>query len=273
MEGPPPADPSTLDNGSQTSTEPSQAPAQQASSAGRPTHASSNSLSSRQAASAVVQTATTTRKPPAHQLLSTSHSNQPARATAAARSALTPTPPPAQQQQQPKAPENDLFSLDFHAPPAAAASAQSQPKKDAKQDILSLFSKPAAAPQAAPAAFGQFAAAPQAQASPWAQSAPVQQRAQPTSMMGDNGSGMWGASSGWGAAAPVPPAQGNVWGNPAPAQQPMHAPPAGMNDLWGNSSSAAPAPVGGGLDLFSAPSAGAAPKKDDVFGDIWGSFK
>ncbi|KAE9405334.1 hypothetical protein BT96DRAFT_1064945 [Gymnopus androsaceus JB14] len=96
-------------------------------------------------------------------------------------SSCSPAPAPA--------PQNDLFSLDFHAPPIVTTNNHSQStspeqRKDVKQDILSLFSTPPA--QSAPVmgnGFGQFSGATAQTASPWgAAQAPVQ--APVTSMMG-----------------------------------------------------------------------------------------
>jgi stromal membrane-associated protein len=177
-------------------------------------------------------------------------------------------------QQQPKAPENDLFTLDFHTPAAPTATSP-EPKKDVKQDILSLFSAPVAAAPAAP--FNQFN-----QAAHWGggvpQQQPVQQPQPPamTGMMGSNGPGMWGVSSGWSGAPAIPP-QPNVWG--APAQVAPSIPQQQMNmfntnAVWGAPTPAAAAPATG-ADLFgsfSAPTP-SVQQKDDAFGDIWGGFK
>ncbi|TFK47916.1 ArfGap-domain-containing protein [Heliocybe sulcata] len=253
MEGPPPSDPSVLEDG------PDSAPAAPASPA--PKSAPSNSsrptslVSPPQAAPPV-----TTRQPQPHQLLSTAVQQSRA-AVPQPQQAAAPAPAPA--------PANDLFSLDFHAPTppannAASSTSPSAPKKDVKQDILSLFSVPS-----------PTAAAPMAQ-SPWGQpQAPTHAHTNSQtgniSMMGTNGAGMWGASSGWNAPVPAQPAQGNLWSQPAqPAQQDSLF---ATNDTWG-------ATAAGGAasnDLFSTPFSTTAPqqtqKKDDVFGDLWGDFK
>lgn len=167
---------------------------------------------------------------------------------------------------------NDLFTLDFHNPTPPAA--QQQPKKDVKQDILSLFSTPA---QAAPAMNAFGATAPPAAANVWgsfASAAPTQPvAATNTSMMGNAGTSMWGAGSGWNA--PAAPPQNNLWGAPTitnNAQTPNAAQQQSFfntNDVWASSAPSAPAPGG---DLFNSSLPGMA-KKDDVFGDIWGGFK
>jgi stromal membrane-associated protein len=174
-------------------------------------------------------------------------------------------------QAQPKAPEpeNDLFSLDFHAPTSSFANPSSAtaspPKKDVKQDILSLFSTTPAAPTTTPQAnaFGQF----QSSASPWDSFVAPQAQPQPTSMMGTNGVGTWGASSGWSAPAPIAPAQDNLWGNPASSVPVQKQPDLFGGDIWGGSSTV----PGAGTDLWG--SGGGAKKKDDAFGDIWGGFQ
>lgn len=277
LDGPPPVDPSILDNAAAASqTAPVPVPLQQPFAASptvsspRPTHNPTNSFSTR----APPAVPATTRQPQAHQLLSSHYVNRPTGAVPTLTAQQVPTPA-AQQPQQPKAPENDLFSLDFHGPPVANTATPPEPKKDVKQDILSLFS--AAPPVSATpvsAGFSQYnnqtaywgGAQPQQQQPP-----PMQQ--QPTSMVGNNGIGMWGASSGW-SGAPAIPAQPNVWGAPAaptiPQQQMFNT-----NAVWGSAPAAPPVPAAT-TDLFGSfatPSQPAAPKKDDVFGDIWGGFK
>lgn len=262
MDGPPPSDPSVLDDdASQEAEAPAPAPIAAPISTSRASHASTGSTSS-------IRSPVTTRQPQPHQLLSTAVAG---RATQAASQPAAPQP--SQQQQQAPAPPaaNDLFSLDFHNPTPQASAPAAAPKKDVKQDILSLFSTPAAAapPQAT---FGQFGAAQaQAQQNAWGQfaAAPAPAApAQPTSMMGTAGAGMWGASSGW-AGQPVA-AQPNVWASNGPAaQQPQMTQQSlfSTNDIWASPSTSS----NGGGDLFGTTSLPT--KKDDVFGDIWGGFK
>ncbi|KAF9476001.1 ArfGap-domain-containing protein [Pholiota conissans] len=287
LDGPPPADPSVLDNApapaapSQSAAPPPAAP--QAQPTTRPTHAPTNSFSSRAPAAAPV---VTTRQPQAHhQLLSSNYLNRPTGAV--------PVPTTQQQQQQQqataappllKAPESDLFSLDFHAPPvqSQSTSAPQEQKKDVKQDILSLFS--AAPPVSAPLAggFGQFGnqaamwggVQPQHQQQPQQQAQQAQQAQQ--SLMGGNGVGMWAASSGW-TGAPAIPAQPNVWGAPPAAAAVPSIPQQQMfntNAVWGAPVAATPA-AASATDLFASFATPSQPvqKKDDVFGDIWGGFK
>lgn len=183
-----------------------------------------------------------------------------------------------------------MFSLDFHSPPPASSQTQitsSQPQRNVKDDILSLFS---AAPPAGAGvlgggggggAFGNPAA---------------------TSMVGNAGTGMWGVQSGWNGGAPPAmqspqqpniwgPPQANAWSQPTVPQQQSQQPfgtfggvPSttvtsfGTQDIWGNATSPALATAGVGgqtNDLFggSFSTATTQQKKDDAFGDIWGSFK
>jgi stromal membrane-associated protein len=102
--------------------------------------------------------------------------------------------------------------------------------------------------------------------------------------MGSTGTGMWGAQSGWNVAQHT---QTQAWGQPSPQPQqhqfgafasnplPQNTGSFTTQDIWGGGGGSA-APQKGG-DLFSAPfsSTTAAPpvKKDDAFGDLWGSFK
>ena len=246
MDGTPPIDPSVLDNGA-----PSPPPPQQeAIPPPRPTHVQSTSISTR-------PSPITARQPQAHQLLSSNYTNRPA-ATPNSPAVQPPTaaPPPVQQ-----TPANDIFTLDFHAPATSVNPPTQEQKKDVKQDILSLFSTPlsTSTPQ-----FGQMAN----QAAYWGGAAPPpQQQQQTTSMMGMNGTGMWGATSGW--AAPVIPAQANVWSSPsitAPQQQQPNLNLFESTAAWGTTSTSAMP------DLFTTP-APAVQKKDDAFGDIWGGYK
>ncbi|TFK38632.1 hypothetical protein BDQ12DRAFT_630382 [Crucibulum laeve] len=265
LDGPPPTDPSVLESGA-GSLAPVQSPPQPTAPTTRISHAPTNSISTHQVAPPI-----TTRQPQPHQLLSTGHTN---RQSPAVSPSLTPVAVPIATPPQPKASENDLFSLDFHAltssNPVNNSSATQAPKKDVKQDILSLFSVPAPA-TAAPSGFGQFGTP--ATTSPWgAQVQQPQQPQQQTSMVGANGVGAWGASSGWTSAAAMPPQQ-SVWGNAglSAVQQPQTS-LFNTSDVWGSSAPAPPA----GQDLFGSSftsTSSTVPKKDDAFGDIWGGFK
>ena len=254
MDGPPPSDPSALENGTaeavpeptpQTATSPSTS---------RPTHATTSSTSS-------LRSPVTNRQPqPHHQLLSASIAGRTAQATTQATTPADqqPAAAPAAPAQATSAANNDLFSLDFHNPTPPANNPP--PRKDVKQDILSLFSTPTAAPAAAqPSAFGQFGSAP-AQPNVWGGFASAAAPA-PAQQANAFGAAMWGAP------------QQNLWAAPAPAAQP--AQPAqqqslfNTNDVWASPSSNTTAPAAGGNLFGSALPA----KKDDVFGDIWGGFK
>ncbi|KAF5361670.1 hypothetical protein D9758_007291 [Tetrapyrgos nigripes] len=290
-DGPPPEDPSTLESSTTRSAASAAAaePLLQQPSSPPPramqtqTHAPSGSISNRNAAPV------TSRQPQAqHRLISSTLVGQSPSAPTTTTSAPAPAAAAA------PAVDNGLFSLDFHSPSTTPAPSSSPPpKKDAKQDIMSLFSSPAAQPNVAAsvvggAGFGQFSGAMPAmsQAGAWgnAVNPGVQATAMnPTSMMGNSGTGMWGVNSGWNGtgAGAVPPAQANVWGGVAQQQQQQPNLFASGNDIWGNSSSGMGAMgSGGSQDLFgSFASSGAgttspaAQKKDDAFGDIWGGFK
>ncbi|KAI0932946.1 hypothetical protein AcW1_000088 [Taiwanofungus camphoratus] len=263
IEGPPPSDPSVLEN--QSASAPAPAPVPQI----------SQVQSAAQPAASASRSSVTTRQPQPHQLLSSTVANR------AQRTASQPTIPSPQTQQTPQpqaqpvpSAADELFSLDFHprsGTPSNPQTTSPPPKKDVKQDILSLFSSPAP-PVHAQAAFGQFAQTQPA----WGQfeSAPAQQpsHSHTTSMVGNAGVGMWGASSGWNAT-PAVSAQTNVWG--APMTQPVAQPVVQQqqslfttSDVWGGSN----ATTGNGGDLFASPLPGMQ-KKDDAFGDIWGGFK
>ncbi|EIW65168.1 ArfGap-domain-containing protein [Trametes versicolor FP-101664 SS1] len=263
-EGPAPEDPAVLENDAPVpaaaSSQPAPAPAQTTA----PTHVSRASVSARP------------QQGQPHQLLSAGvaasrqtpqlQQQQPASVQA-----------PQQVQPQPQSAALDLFSLDFHAPASPPPQQQAQPKKDVTSEIMSLFATAApAAPAAAPPAYsaGMFGAQPvQAQGqfgqfggmqpqAGWGQPQPQQQAVpQQTSMVGNAGVGMWGASSGWNSAPAAPPAGPDIWGSGGlgggvPAQQ---------QSLFSTS------------DVWSTPAAQPAPattqKKDDVFGDLWGGFK
>ncbi|KAI0791778.1 hypothetical protein C8Q75DRAFT_792381 [Abortiporus biennis] len=280
-DGPPPSDPSTLDDGAASAPpppapQPIPPPVQHQTSQQRPTHHSASSSSS-------LRGQVTNRQPQPHQLLSTTVAGR--HASQQQQQPTQAPPPPQQPASQPAASpvNNELFTLDFHNP--VPPSAPAAPKKDVKQDILSLFSAaPAAATQPAyPATappYGQFGAQPQAQAqNVWGQfgGAPQQQQQQQQqpatqSMMGNAGIGMWGASSGWNPAPAAAPSS-NLWGASSPAQPQVQSQQAffNTNDIW--ASPAASNGAAGGGDLFGGSASGAQQKKDDVFGDIWGGFK
>ncbi|KAH7910018.1 hypothetical protein BJ138DRAFT_1066042 [Hygrophoropsis aurantiaca] len=271
LDGPPPADPSTLEH---QSGEPE--PTEQAQIALSPgsnqSHTVSSSISAQRGTSSS-QAYFATNHPQSRQLLSTAvaeknRTNQ--------TSLLSINPPTVSEPPQPAPPQDDLFSLDFHNP-STAKPASPPPTKDVKQDILSLFSSPtASAPSttqsAGPATFGQFASVSQHN-SPWDQFGTTQQQtqAQNTGLIGSNGTGMWGTTSGWNAA-PAPSIQGNIWGTSAAVQPTAQVQPVNAlhsNDLWGSSSSQSQQSG----DLFGTTPAIPSQKKDDVFGDIWGDFK
>ncbi|KAI0294745.1 hypothetical protein BC826DRAFT_306876 [Russula brevipes] len=256
LDGPPPSDPGVLQGGSstgETTPDPSSAPIRS------PTVAHSNHQipPARQPSAPTVTPAGATRHTQTHQLLSAQY----ARGQATSQSIPTQTIPTASASAPAPAPasENDLFSLDFHAPPAnTTPSTTPALKKDTKQDILSLFGA-----QAAP--------------SPWSQAqaqAPVTQpQSQPlppfsNAMTGSSSTTNWGVGHNWNN--PVLPPQPNVWGAIIPAQQPSLL--GSGSDIWaGATGNVAGASIGhsGSSTSTSVPHT----NKEDVFGDIWGSLK
>ncbi|CAE7131286.1 unnamed protein product [Rhizoctonia solani] len=253
MEGPPPSDPSVLDGSSTSAPEPAPAAA--------PAPVASPPLPSPPA----------TSRNPQHNLLSTSlasRSSRPAAPQASQPQAqvAAPAAPPA-----PAAPQNDLFSLDFHAPTPPA---QPQPPKNIKSDILSLYSSGNTSGSAGLGGLGGFGQPAQPQPAP-----------QVTSMAGTTGVGMWGAQSGWTPQQQQLPAN-DIWGNfgSAPQQQPVQSNSLfGAQDPWATQPTRAPAapadPFGnvwgssGGTSANNNGSNAPAAKKDDAFGDLWGGFK
>lgn len=247
MDGPPPHDPAVLDSGNTAQTTPAPSKEQYTTvPSKRSSHGSGNANPSR-------GSRFTTQQPQPHRLLSSNFAEpNPVQAS---------TPPTAVQAVQPPAPQDDLFSLDFHTPPSVtpANAAPQQSVKDVKQDILSLFSTTPTNSNSNSNSnpMNQFGLG------AWNTQSQTQHSAQPTSMIGNSGVGAWGASSGW-APTTVVPAQANVWSTQAGSG--LLSQPANLlntNDVWGGNS----VPAGG--STFSSHTQ----KKDDVFGDLWGSFK
>lgn len=179
------------------------------------------------------------RQPQAHQLLSTNYTTTQRQPSSSTPLTATQQPAAPGAPVQPKAPENDLFSLDFHAPAPAGSSTftTEAPKKDVKQDILSLFSSPPPASAPTPT-FGTIRQSQQV----WGQ--PPQQPA--VSLMG---------ATAWGAPV-APSSQTDLWAT----QQNLF----NTSTAWG----ASPAD-----DPFGTSALRAQAKKDDVFGDLWGESK
>jgi stromal membrane-associated protein len=249
MDGPPPSDPGILEGGpstADTASEPSPASIP----GPRSLRTNQQNPPARQPSAPTVTPAVTTRHSQPHQLLSVQYArgqvtSQPVPTQITPATAPAPTPAPAL--------ENDLFSLDFHAPPANPTPATTDaPKKDTKQDILSLFSAPAAP-------------------SPWTQAPVAQPHPQPLppfSNVTDASSGTdWNVGHNW--SNPAPPMQPNVWGATT-TQQPSLL--GSGSDIWGGSTDSS-AGTNVGLSGLSKPTSNTQPNKEDVFGDIWGSFK
>ncbi|KAK2459751.1 hypothetical protein APHAL10511_008183 [Amanita phalloides] len=259
MDGRPPVDPSVLDQEPSRNVPESVPQPQEPSPPSRPSHVTTSSISSSRVAPRV-----TTRQPQTHQLLSTNF--------AIADSTTESTPVPTQEAKPVPPTNNDLFSLDFHSPPTVPPAqnddnSSSQPKKDVKQDILSLFSVQNQVASKAASTFNAFSS-PAAAASPWA-SGPSH-HIQPTSMIGTAGVGAWGTSSGWTGGSTAPSPQLDLWRTSGTASlQPQQPSLFNTSEVWNTPSTSQ------NQDLFNAPLTNTAPanKKDDVFGDLWGSYK
>jgi stromal membrane-associated protein len=262
MEGPPPSDPSVLDGaggGGVSADTPAPPPTlpPSAVNAAKPAPA--------QAAPPVQSSATaslTYAQQQARQLLSPAMSGRPSVGQ------VTPMPGTGVTASSPAAPPvqsaNELFTLDFHSAPTGSTNttAESFPRKDVKQDILSLFSSP---PVTAPpsSAFGAYATAASVSVSTpalaqpgmgWDSLGAVPNQPPPQqSMLGSSGTGMWGASSGWAQPVAAAPASNNIWSSPSgsttTAQQLGQF---NSNDVWGGSGAAsASAPAVSLLDIHS----------------------
>ncbi|KAI0317913.1 hypothetical protein OF83DRAFT_1118931 [Amylostereum chailletii] len=267
MDGPPPADPSVLEGAAAPAPEPAPVPAQ-----AQPPRAAA--APARRTVSPALTSPVATRQPQAHQLLSAQHvRTQSAARAAPTRAAVPPAPAaPAPSPAAPAPPQNDLFSLDFHAPPVVADA----PKKDVKQDILSLFSTPAPQQQQQPQAFGAYQASPSPWGQPAAQAPPFSNAptSAPNAAWNPVGFNNWAQPAQ--QQQPVVPTQANMWGQPVQAPVQQQQAMFSTNDIWASPSSGGGSAAGFGGDLFgsaAAPASAPAQKKDDVFGDLWGGFK
>ncbi|KAI6137408.1 hypothetical protein F5141DRAFT_1185985 [Pisolithus sp. B1] len=298
LDGPLPSDPSVLEDGGESSppldsedtprsapgSTPSErfssvAPSSAPSSRSVPAHVHApNNISTPRAASPSLTSSTFTRnQPQPRQLLSVAV----ARRAEQGQSQSQPQPQLQSQSQASTTTNDDLFSLDFHAPaPAKMASSPAPAVEDAKQDILSLFS--------ASSSSGSVPATVTASSGASVQSTNVSQT---TSMMGLSGVGAWGVSSGWTPPVPVSGNRGAT-SSGTPAAGYTTGGTFNTADIWASSSNSAAAAnniahVGGananGGDIFGSGSGGtflnagqsllSQPRKDDVFGDLWGDFK
>jgi stromal membrane-associated protein len=253
LDGPPPLDPGVLEGGQSageaataTATLPTPNPGP------TPVRASQQIPPVRQPSAPTVTPALSTRHTQPHKLLSAQYARgQVTSQSTPTQVTSTPAPAPAPV----PASENDLFSLDFHAPPVNATPATAPaPKKDTKEDILSLFGA-------------------QATPSPWsqAQTQTTQLQSQPFPPFSNAASGSssttnWNVGHNWNN--PVPPVQSNVWGA-TPQQPPLFG---SETEIWGGSTGgiagASSGPFGSSASMRNTQT-----NKEDVFGDIWGSFK
>lgn len=261
MEGPPPDDPSILDSAGGSLPPPTIQPPS-SSEQGSPLSYNVATSSSTRTSTAV--SATVPRQQQTHQLLSANYANRLTKENHFGQSSVTPPPESAPALEE-KAHENDLFSLDFRGPLASTPPVP-EPRKDVKQDILSLFSSnavAAASAQATPTTLQNYSLN-------W-QGVPQQQPAATTSMMGTGGTGMWGVSSGWAGSVPAVPPQPNIWNTSTPTVQ-SQSNIFDTNSIWGGTSASNTTTTTTRQDPWASTS-NTAQKKDEVFGDIWGSFK
>ncbi|KZT58551.1 ArfGap-domain-containing protein [Calocera cornea HHB12733] len=223
LEGPPPSDPSVLES-ERMLTQDDEAPALSKASASIP------------APARPPVALPSAPRPPSHILLSSSLAsaakNSPAPPSALQQITESPQPP------VPSKPVEDLFSLDFHSPPPSMNT--SNPRKDVKSDILSLFGS----------------------ASTAAPSLVAQQPTSPVSLANSQGAAMWGAQPTY-AVAPSPfSLQSGVTSPPLLNQTPTFG-----ADVWSGQPPSFAA-FGEGTAAAAAPAA-----KGDAFSDLWGEFK
>ncbi|ORX38648.1 hypothetical protein BD324DRAFT_621783 [Kockovaella imperatae] len=274
MDGPPPSDPSVLEDGSPRQHDDSSMAPTPASTAPPPAASKTHPLLSRQTAPAPKATAapivdlfggdddaapiSTTSKP----AIAASNGN-----AGPSASTTAPNPAPSATAEQPKAPGSSIFDLDFRAPTPS-----SKPQTN-KADIMSLFSSPSTASAPAPQpSFFNPPNPPTAQ-NPYATwggggtstSTTMQsptQTALPTANAGWGGlqmdQGAWGQPQ---QAAPAAPQPASSWGQPV----------ANVNasaDPWGSSSNV------GASDpwaVSAAPAVSQPTKKqeNDPFANLW----
>ncbi|RXK34994.1 hypothetical protein M231_07748 [Tremella mesenterica] len=260
MDGPPPSDPSILDNAvtspvtsppkaSPTSTAPAPAPASRA-----------HPLLSRQSKHPAPTPAAAPTLAPVVDLLGASDplpTSAPAPAQLPATAVGTAAPPPATT-------NSSIFDLDFHAP--STTSAPAAPKTN-KHDIMSLFS--ATSPTSAPAQtsfFSQPTPNPPNQQDPFASwgggvtsSAPPQPQFTQTQM--PLPAGTWAQPAGWGSTQSSTALSPGVTGLEGQKADPWSS----TSDPW-----ATPAPSNG--STMATCVSGGVPKKDDKsdpFANIW----
>ncbi|WVQ82055.1 hypothetical protein IAT38_004183 [Cryptococcus sp. DSM 104549] len=301
MDGPPPRDPSELENGGSASTS---APAPQptaTSTAAPPVPASlpkTHPLLSRSVAHAKAS-APASAKPTPSPIIDlfgddTPTPSQPAPTQAAAPGPTQPpslapevsAPQPTSAAAAP-APGSSIFDLDFRAPSASSSHSANSRPQTAKADIMSLFSSPSPAASAPPGG-GFFNAAPAAPAAPvhaqspyanWGggvtSSAPPVQQNPTQAPVPTGGAQGWGGlqmdQSAWGA--PPQPSQPQVQATTASANSnPWGGNPAASPaaDPWASTGGAGAGAGSGGFFGASQPQVQAKKDDRDPFANIWG---
>ncbi|KAI6043787.1 hypothetical protein EDC04DRAFT_2647051 [Pisolithus marmoratus] len=301
LDGPPPSDPSVLEDGREPSSldnenaprsVPSSTPSEQSApsstspsrSASTHVHTLSNISAPRAASPSLTASTYTRNQPQPRELLSAAV----ARRTGQGQSQSQQQPQLQSQLQASTTKNDDLFSLDFHASaPPKTASSPTPAVKDVKQDILSLFSAPPSSTSVPATVTGASDAGAHPTNVP-----------QTTSMMGLSSIGAWGVSSGW---TPPVSTSGN-WGGTSSASR---TPAFGSGAFSAATPAAASYTIGGTFnttDIWASPSNSTATannianvssvsatngdifgsagqsllsqsRKDDAFGDLWGDFK
>ncbi|KZO99666.1 ArfGap-domain-containing protein [Calocera viscosa TUFC12733] len=229
LEGPPPADPSVLDN-ERSSANGDVPPLVTNASAPMPAESAPPARTP--------LAMPTVPRPPSHILLSSSLASA-ARSSPIAPPVLSsPTIQQSNDSAQPSAPRmpvEDLFSLDFHSPPAAVSA--SNARKDVKSDILSLFGS----------------------ASTTAPGVPTQSTS-PVSLANHHGVAMWGAQ-------PTLSVGTSPFSLPASASSPPQSNQTSTfgADVWLGQP--------GIFTSFGESTASASTPQSDAFSNLWGDFK
>ncbi|WWC93695.1 hypothetical protein V866_000531 [Kwoniella sp. B9012] len=291
MDGPPPRDPSILEQGGGASAAPTEAPKPtptQSASAPAPATAPQAAPKHHPLLSRTAKPAPTPAAPAPAPMVDLFGSDEP---PSLAPPVTTTAPPPNASQPtpgatagtQPPAPTqgSSIFDLDFRTPTPSAQTQQQQQPKNAKADIMSLFSSATSPPATAPTSSGGFfnTAPPppaQNQYASWnggvTSSAPPQPAYQqtqahlPTPTTGGGWGGISADQNAWGAG-------GNTQTQPVQQNNPWGAGSNNTSDPWASSGS-----TGGGGGFFGSSNGNGLgnvqpqQKKDDrdPFANIWG---
>ncbi|PVF95755.1 ArfGap-domain-containing protein [Serendipita vermifera] len=245
MEGPPPSDPSSLEQAAAEEEE--QASPSTNTDAPETNKASNTQLLDNPLPAPPVLTSTSASARPgpqisSHNLLSSSHNR-----TSSLQTAQSSNPIPTHTSTS----QNDLFSLDFSSSPAPPPqNIDTASKKDVKQDILALFSNTASVAAPPVASFNN----------------PLQQQQPAQSLIGSGGPAAWGADS-WSSAPSNIPGVANIWANSSTSYNNLGF---ASQDIWGSNKADSHS-----SNIYSSSSTSSQPpkKSDSAFDDLWGNFK